>query len=161
MAIGRWPEWTVTAARERAKELRRVIEEGGDPLGARGELREAPRFSDMIERYLAEHVPHLAKTNASDQHSMLIKLVAQGSLPKPRKLSAGRSAWLVEELEAWGKSLPVSDLLPPPGCGHGRAGKAALINWVMVLPHQGERRHDWWRGCNGAAAPPVPLAGRQ
>jgi integrase len=76
MAIGRWPEWTVTAARERAKELRRVIEEGGDPLGTRGELREAPRFSDMIDRYLAEHVPHLAKTNASDQHSMLTKLVA-------------------------------------------------------------------------------------
>ena len=57
--------------------------------------------------------------------SMLIKLVAQGSLPKPRKLSTGRSAWLVEELEAWGKSLPVSDLLPPPGCGYGRAGKKA------------------------------------
>ena len=56
--------------------------------------------------------------------SMLIKLVAQGSLPKPRKLSAGRSAWLVQELETWGNALPVSDLLPPPGCGHGRAGKS-------------------------------------
>ena len=76
MTIGRWPEWTVTAARERAKELRRVIDEGGDPLGTRGELREAPRFSDMIDRYLVEHVPHLAKTNASDQRSMLTKLVA-------------------------------------------------------------------------------------
>jgi integrase len=76
MTIGRWPEWTVTAARDRAKELRRVIDEGGDPLGTRGELREAPRFSDMIDRYLVEHVPHLAKTNASDQRSMLTKLVA-------------------------------------------------------------------------------------
>ncbi len=76
MTIGRWPEWTVTAARERAKELRRIIDEGGDPLGARDDLREAPRFSDMIDRYLAEHLPHLAKTNASDQKSMLIKLVA-------------------------------------------------------------------------------------
>ncbi|SNT06235.1 tyrosine-type recombinase/integrase [Antarctobacter heliothermus] len=76
MAIGRWPEWTVTAARERAKELRREIDEGRDPLGERSELREAPRFSDMIDRYLAEHVPHLAKTNGSDQRSMLTKLVA-------------------------------------------------------------------------------------
>ena len=55
MVIGRWPEWTVTAARERARELRRVIDEGSDPLGERGALREAPRFKDMIERYLAEH----------------------------------------------------------------------------------------------------------
>ena len=76
MAIGRWPEWTVTAARDRAKELRREIDEGHDPLSARGELREAPRINDMIDRYLAEHVPHLAKTNASDQRSMLTKLVA-------------------------------------------------------------------------------------
>ena len=76
MAIGRWPEWTVTAARDRAKDLRREIDEGRDPLGERGQLREAPRFSDMIDRYLVEHVPHLAKTNASDQRSMLTKLVA-------------------------------------------------------------------------------------
>jgi integrase len=75
MTIGRWPEWTVTAARDRARDLRRMIDEGGDPLGTRGELREAPRFSDMIDRYLVEHVPHLAKTNASDQQSMLTKLV--------------------------------------------------------------------------------------
>jgi hypothetical protein len=33
MTIGRWPEWTVTAARERARDLRRMIDEGGDPLG--------------------------------------------------------------------------------------------------------------------------------
>ncbi|MDP1577901.1 MAG: site-specific integrase, partial [Cypionkella sp.] len=59
-----------------AKDLRREIDEGRDPLGERGQLREAPRFSDMIDRYLAEHVPHLAKTNASDQRSMLTKLVA-------------------------------------------------------------------------------------
>ncbi len=76
MAIGRWPEWSVTAARERARELRRQIDEGCDPLGERGELRDAPRFKDMIDRYLAEHVPHLSPVNASDQRAMLTKLVA-------------------------------------------------------------------------------------
>lgn len=55
--------------------------------------------------------------------SMLDKLVAQGDLPRPRKLSAGRTAWLVQELETWGQSLPVSDLLPPVNSGYGRAGK--------------------------------------
>jgi len=30
MTIGRWPEWSVTAARERAKELRRAIDDGQD-----------------------------------------------------------------------------------------------------------------------------------
>lgn len=54
--------------------------------------------------------------------SMLDKLVAQGNMPRPRKLSAGRSAWNVSELEAWGNNLPVSDLLPPKNSGYGRAG---------------------------------------
>lgn len=72
---------------------------------------------------------YLTRTQAASflslSESMLDKLVAQGNAPKPRKLSAGRAAWLVEELEAWGKSLPVSDLLPPVNSGYGRAGKSS------------------------------------
>jgi len=76
MTIGRWPEWSTKAAREHAKELRREIDAGADPLGNREQGREAPRFEDLIERYIAEHLPHLAPHNASDQKSMLHKLVA-------------------------------------------------------------------------------------
>lgn len=76
MTFGRWPEWSVSAARVRAKELRRDIDAGYDPLAERDELREQPRIRDLIDRYLEEHSSKLAKTNASDQRSMLEKLVA-------------------------------------------------------------------------------------
>ncbi len=76
MTFGRWPEWSVAAARVRAKELRRDIDAGYDPLAERDELREQPRIRDLIDRYLEEHASKLAKTNASDQRSMLEKLVA-------------------------------------------------------------------------------------
>lgn len=49
-------------------------------------------------------------------------LVARGEAPKPRKVSRGRTAWLVEELEAWGRERPESDLLPPKNSGYGRVG---------------------------------------
>ena len=75
MNIGRWPEWSVTAARERAKELRRAIDEGRDPLAVREHFREAPRVKDMIDRYITEHLPKLAKNNAGDQVSMLRKML--------------------------------------------------------------------------------------
>jgi integrase len=75
MTIGRWPEWSVTAARERAKELRRAIDEGQDPLAVREDFRETPRIKDMIDRYIREHLPKLAKTNAGDQVSMLKKML--------------------------------------------------------------------------------------
>jgi len=61
MTIGRWPEWNTVAARERAKELRRDIDEGIHPLSQKESAREAPRVSDIITRYLAEHTPHLAR----------------------------------------------------------------------------------------------------
>ena len=75
MTFGRWPEWGVTAARERAKELRREIDAGGDPLATRGALREAPRVTDLIERYVEVHLPHLAALNAADQRSMMEKFI--------------------------------------------------------------------------------------
>lgn len=52
-------------------------------------------------------------------------LVARGEAPKPRKVSRGRTAWLVEELEAWGRERPESDHLPPENSGYGRAGAPA------------------------------------
>jgi len=76
MTFGRWPEWSVSAARERAKEIRREIDAGADPLAQRGALREAPRVDDLIERYCAQHLPKLAARNASDQKSALAKMVA-------------------------------------------------------------------------------------
>ena len=75
MTIGRWPEWTTVAARERAKDLRREIDEGIDPLNQRENAREAPRVSDMTKRYFEEHTPHLAARNAADQHAIMAKLV--------------------------------------------------------------------------------------
>ena len=76
MVFGRWPEWSVSAARIRAKELRRDVDAGYDPLKQRQQLREQPRIRDLIDRYLIEHASKLAKTNEADQHSMMEKLVA-------------------------------------------------------------------------------------
>lgn len=73
--IGRWPDWTVAAARDRAKALRRMIEEGVDPMDKRESARAAPRIADLVERYVDEHLPRLAPRNASDQRSMLEKFI--------------------------------------------------------------------------------------
>lgn len=75
LTIGRWPEWNVTAAREARKALRRDVDGGLDPLAEREEIREAPRFPDLVARYLREHAAHLAPRNAADQASMLHKLI--------------------------------------------------------------------------------------
>lgn len=73
--IGRWPDWSVVAAREQAKILRREIDGGADPLARREDARAALRMSDLIDRYITHHLPRLAPRNAADQTSMLRNLV--------------------------------------------------------------------------------------
>lgn len=52
-------------------------------------------------------------------------LVRKGTAPKPRKISPHRVGWLTREVDEWAEKQPVSDLLPPPNSGAGRAGKQA------------------------------------
>ena len=75
MTIGTWPNWSVVAAREEAKRLKRDIDRGEDPMDDRTNARHAPVVKDLIERFIDEHLPKLATTNAKDQISMLNGLV--------------------------------------------------------------------------------------
>ncbi|MGB6537987.1 MAG: integrase family protein [Xanthobacteraceae bacterium] len=71
--IGSFPLWSVTAARERAKELRTLIDRGHDPAGQKRERREAPTVQDLIDRYIADHLPRksAAEQRIADEKKML------------------------------------------------------------------------------------------
>src|SRR5262249_2691106 len=75
ITIGSWPDWSVAAARQRAKELKRGIDNGDDPLSQRTDAREASTISDLIGRYLNEHTIALAERSRSDQTSIMRKMV--------------------------------------------------------------------------------------
>ena len=151
LTIGRWPEWNVTAARERAKALRRDVDGGLDPLAEREETREAPRFPDLVERYLREHASHLAPRNAADQESMLTKLI--GPHWKHR-LVADIDAVDVEQvlnLIAQGRSRPAKkkprtkrrEPLKPPRPTPVRANRAGeMLRKVFNLAIQWKMRPD-------------------
>jgi len=71
--IGPFPRWSVSAARERAKELRREIDRGHDPAGQKRERRDAPTVQDLIDRYISEHLPRKSASAAriEDEKKML------------------------------------------------------------------------------------------
>ena len=59
ITIGRYPNWTIGAARTEARRLRQLIDRGGDPLADLEEQRTAPTVADLIERFQQEHLPRL------------------------------------------------------------------------------------------------------
>src|SRR4051812_8146616 len=55
LTIGGYPAWSVAAAREQAKSLRRKIDSGEDPLAAKEAERAAATVSELCSRYLSDH----------------------------------------------------------------------------------------------------------
>ena len=47
LTIGSYPDWSVAAAREQAKELKRSVDLGDDPMGRRHEDRAAPNVGTL------------------------------------------------------------------------------------------------------------------
>lgn len=76
--IGRWPTWSVMAARDEAKQLKRLVDQGHDPLKERQDHRAAPTVRQLWERYETEHLPTLSKAGGKDVERMFEQLI----LPK-------------------------------------------------------------------------------
>lgn len=68
--IGDYSVWSVAAARDEAKELRKRIDRGEDPLTKRIEDREAPTVLDLWKEYEKLHLPRKRKRSADDDRSM-------------------------------------------------------------------------------------------
>jgi integrase len=64
--IGSFPDWTVSTAREKAKELKRHVDGGGDPLGEVKASRDAPTVADLCARFEEEHVSKLRRRSQDD-----------------------------------------------------------------------------------------------
>ena len=69
--IGGCDRWTATDARGKAKELKALVDQGGDPLADIEAEREAPDMGDLIARFREEHFPRLRASSAADYERML------------------------------------------------------------------------------------------
>lgn len=71
ITIGRYPEWSATAARKRAQELRRQIDIGQDPMEARHTERSAPTMNDLCDLYCERHLPKKAPSSQRNDLSLI------------------------------------------------------------------------------------------
>jgi integrase len=74
--IGPFPRWSAEAAREEAKKLRKAIDRGIDPAGDKRERRTAPTVQDLIDRYIADHLPKktIAGPRINDEKRVLAEI---------------------------------------------------------------------------------------
>jgi integrase len=71
--IGSYPDWSVAAARERAKELKQEVDRGGDPQGDDRASRDAPTVAELCAKFEAEHVGKLRAHTQADYRAVIRK----------------------------------------------------------------------------------------
>ena len=73
--IGAYPDWSVGAAREEAKRLKRQVDRGYDPMGQRHAERAAPTVAELARRFLEEHAVRKVLRAQADDRAMIEKLI--------------------------------------------------------------------------------------
>ncbi len=73
--IGRFPDWGTATARAEAKELRKRVDRGEDPMGDVEASREAPTVSDLCQRFLAEHTSKKRPRTQVEHRDMIANFV--------------------------------------------------------------------------------------
>jgi integrase len=64
--IGRYPEWSLVAARDEAHDLKAEINKGGDPVTSKRLAAGAPTIHDLCARFREEHLPNCRPSTATD-----------------------------------------------------------------------------------------------
>ena len=75
ITIGSYPDWSVQAARRAARELKREVDQGSDPMGERHAERVAPTMIDLWERY-QPNVSNKAAKSQADERAMWANIVS-------------------------------------------------------------------------------------
>ena len=91
--------------------------------GRRSRARTRAATAPQVDPIVVDEPTAAALVSLSEP--TLQKLVREGNFPKPRKISAGRAAYLFREVLDWAERRPVSDLLPPRNAGKRRPAPPA------------------------------------
>jgi integrase len=75
ITIGSYPDWSVQAAREAAKTMKRDVDRGHDPMGERHNERTAPTVQALWERYKLENLSRKAARSQADERSMWEQII--------------------------------------------------------------------------------------
>lgn len=102
--IGRYPAWSVAAARDEAKSLWQRIDRGEDITAGRQAERAAPTMEDLVKRYREEYLPKKREWSRRNDESM----IKQHVLPRLKRLKVATVQY--EDIDALHRSLSATPI---------------------------------------------------
>ena len=74
LTIGAVNHWPLKLARDEARRLRRLVDQGRDPMAERHAERAAPTMRDLVERWRAERAPKMRPRSRAEYESLLKRI---------------------------------------------------------------------------------------
>jgi integrase len=102
--IGRWPEWTASAARDEALTLKRRIRDGVDPLEEKHRDHTEPTLDDLAAEYMASDGESKKRPGSVRNDRRMLKAIVCPRLGKMRLKAIGKRD--VEALHSLLKETP-------------------------------------------------------
>ena len=149
MGLGGWPDVSLTEARDRARQARRKIEEGTDPIEARkanrDTLRATPTFKECAKRTIEAKRPEWKSAKHADQWTNTLETYANpviGNMP----VDLVELRHVVEILTPlWTEKTETATRL--------RTRIEAVLAWASVSGFRGGDNPARWRGNLDAVLP--------
>ena len=106
ITIGSYPDWTVAAARDKAKELKRRVDNGADLMGEQHQERAAPTIDDLAQLYREHHLPRKRPVSRKNDEMNL----AEHILPKlgRRRVADVRRPEIAALYREIGRTTPIA-----------------------------------------------------
>jgi integrase len=102
--IGRWPEWTATAARDEALALKKKIRDGADPLEEKHKDHSEPMFDDLATEYIDSDGESKKRPSSVRNDRQMLKSIILPRLGKMRLKAIGKRD--IEKLHSALKETP-------------------------------------------------------
>ena len=82
ITIGSYPDWSVAAARDQAREIKARVDLGQDPMQERHVERAAPTMSDLCDRYLSDHAEAKKRESSLKDDRAMIDTIIKPDMGK-------------------------------------------------------------------------------
>lgn len=142
MTIGKYPAWSLTAARQEAKELRKQIDRGIDPLGEKEEARNAVTMRDLWKYYEEQHLPTLTSEHTRKDHKAMFNnfiLPHFGELIKIAEVTHRDASALHRKITQAGKPTRANRVLE---VARKAFNLAVRSKWIDDNPCTGFKRNE-------------------
>jgi integrase len=133
LTIGGYPEWSAAAAREKAKEYKRRVDVGADPMAERHEERAAATMGELCDLYVERHLPKKRPSSQRDDRSIIARVIV------PRFGKAKVASVRYTDVEALHRELSAS---APYAANRAVALLSKMfslaIKWEMITENPGK-----------------------